>query len=459
MKAQSKVQTACDITIGVDHGSLRLQFPSRHSPLWEALDGKLLKGKPKYLPLGRHGYKDNPEDWKRASALAAQMEADLDHPEWEKLFDPTLAKYGIGGGKYAKLADVLQYLQWKETKVEPSTFADRYLRRYSNIIKGLKWDKKSRSFSATGNDISSLPANRLSAEKLLLSPYNKAAIVDTIRALNEAFDRGQSTGMIKNAQNPYRNLHLEVVENPKEKYTSAIGVDGEILEWWQLQDSRQEEECETDVRFFTKNERDIIVRAFYESDKQNERKAAPLIEFLFLTGCRPGEAFALRWGDIFFDRGYIRFSKSYATSIKSTKRTKTKEIRMFRITPKIASLLSNIRKSQSSVDLVFPQVGGQTHSNSSHSLIWLGKVDKKEVNGKSYEYHYPGVVTRLVSEGKISQYLAPYHTRHTYITLTAHANKSDTSALLLLAHACGNSVEIIVKHYLGFDKDIHLVEV
>ncbi|TAG53366.1 MAG: hypothetical protein EAZ28_27520 [Oscillatoriales cyanobacterium] len=449
MKAQSKVQTACDITIGVDHGSLRLQFPSRHSPLWEALDGKLLKGKPKYLPLGRHGYKDNPEDW------------------WEKLFDPTLAKYGIGGGKYAKLADVLQmpgaqattpeitvgemweaYLQWKETKVEPSTFADRYLRRYSNIIKGLKWDKKSRSFSATGNDISSLPANRLSAEKLLLSPYNKAAIVDTIRALNEAFDRGQSTGMIKNAQNPYRNLHLEVVENPKEKYTSAIGVDGEILEWWQLQDSRQEEECETDVRFFTKNERDIIVRAFYESDKQNERKAAPLIEFLFLTGCRPGEAFALRWGDIFFDRGYIRFSKSYATSIKSTKRTKTKEIRMFRITPKIASLLSNIRKSQSSVDLVFPQVGGQTHSNSSHSLIWLGKVDKKEVNGKSYEYHYPGVVTRLVSEGKISQYLAPYHTRHTYITLTAHA-----------AHACGNSVEIIVKHYLGFDKDIHLVEV
>ncbi|MCC3428495.1 MAG: hypothetical protein JGK12_32495 [Microcoleus sp. PH2017_01_SCD_O_A] len=108
MKAQPKVQTACDITIGVDHGSLRLQFPSRHSPLWEALDGKPLKGKPKYLPLGRHGYKDNPEDWKRATQIAIAMEADLDHPEWEKLFDPTLAKYGIGGGKYAKLADVLQ---------------------------------------------------------------------------------------------------------------------------------------------------------------------------------------------------------------------------------------------------------------------------------------------------------------------------------------------------------------
>lgn len=65
-------------------------------------DGKSLKGKPKTLGLGKYGYKDNPEDWKRATQLAIALEGDLDHPEWSKLFDPTLAKYGLGGGKYCK---------------------------------------------------------------------------------------------------------------------------------------------------------------------------------------------------------------------------------------------------------------------------------------------------------------------------------------------------------------------
>ncbi|MDJ0649591.1 MAG: hypothetical protein QNJ60_12880 [Xenococcaceae cyanobacterium MO_188.B19] len=33
----------------------------------------------------------------------------------------------------------------------------------------------------------------------------------------------------------------------------------------------------------------------------------------------------------------------------------------------------------------------------------------------------PGVVTRLVQDGEISQYLKPSATRHTFITIQAHA--------------------------------------
>ncbi len=165
-------QQQCDITIGVDHGNLRLQFPKRHSPLWEQLDGKSLNGKPKYLPLGKHGYRDNPDDWKRASQLAIAIEADLDHPEWHKLFDPTLAKYGIGSAKYAKLADVLQlpgavqakpeitvgemweaYLEWKKTVIEESTFADVF-KTMSNTLLGKVWDKKTNKHIQSGIDLS-----------------------------------------------------------------------------------------------------------------------------------------------------------------------------------------------------------------------------------------------------------------------------------------------------------------
>ena len=92
MKAQSnKVQSACDVKVAFDGSSIRLSFPKRHTPLWELMDGKSLKGKPKYLYLGKAGFTaDNPDDCKRAAQIAIAMESDLDHVEWDKLFDRTL---------------------------------------------------------------------------------------------------------------------------------------------------------------------------------------------------------------------------------------------------------------------------------------------------------------------------------------------------------------------------------
>jgi integrase len=457
-----------------DKGSLALRFPKRHTPLWEQLDGKPIP-KLKTLGIGKYGYKDTPEDWKRASQLAIAMEADLDHPEWDKLFDPTLAKYGIGSAKYAKLADVLQlpgakqpepettvgemwedYLLWKETQVEPTTFQISYRTKYTNIIKGRKWNRKTNSYDCTELSIWNSSISVESAEKLSLSSSFKKDVVDCIRALNEAFTRASQLGKFSLPDiNPFFELHKKVGDSVKEKYKSTIAEDGEVIEWWQVQDA-DEDELENDRRAFTKEERDIIIRAFYESDKANERQIAPLIEFLFLTGCRPGEAFALRWGDVMFERGIIRFSKSYAGKQKITKRTKTKEIRMFPLSKKLIELLNRIKSEfVKSTDLVFKQLGKQCLNSNVHSKCWNSNITK--VNGKTY--YYPGVVTRLVEEGKIAQYLPPYHTRHTYITLTAHANKDNTSALMLLAHACGNSPEIIMKHYLDIDRSVKLIEV
>ncbi|NJL68284.1 MAG: tyrosine-type recombinase/integrase [Microcoleus sp. SM1_3_4] len=177
-----------------------------------------------------------------------------------------------------------------------------------------------------------------------------------------------------------------------------------------------------------------------------------MVEFLFLTGCRPGEAFALRWQDVMLSRNIIRFSKSYAASIKSTKRTKTKTVRMFPIHLRLLELLVSIKPvGVKSVDLVFRQTNGQTYNTRQLNYVWLGEPTKS--------HGFLGVVNQLVKNDKISQYLPPYHARHTYITLTAHANKNNTSALLLLAHACGNSPEVIMKHYLDVDRSVELAEV
>jgi integrase len=67
---------------------------------------------------------------------------------------------------------------------------------------------------------------------------------------------------------------------------------------------------------------------------------------------------------------------------------------------------------------------------------------------QSHGKKVPGLVTRLVEQGLISVYLVPYSTRHTFITLQAQ-NGID---IPLLAAICGNSTEVIYRHYLGFSK-------
>jgi hypothetical protein len=48
-------------------------------------------------------------NWRRATQIAIDIENDLEHKDWLKLFDSTLGKYGIGNNKYKdKLTDVLQ---------------------------------------------------------------------------------------------------------------------------------------------------------------------------------------------------------------------------------------------------------------------------------------------------------------------------------------------------------------
>ncbi|MCC3410121.1 MAG: hypothetical protein JGK17_32235 [Microcoleus sp. PH2017_10_PVI_O_A] len=242
------------------------------------------------------------------------------------------------------------------------------------------------------------------------------------------------------------------VENKTDKYKPQANVDGTIdLRWWDKADSEADLE-EKDRRHFTKEERDIIVKAFYGHKNASSRQLAPLVEFRFLTGCRSGEAFALEWKDVFLgrDKDYIRFSKSFSGRNKSTQVTKTGETRLFKIYPKLNDLLMRIKPVDAKpTDLVFTKLNGKHWSSSSVADLWLGWRRSRD------DTFYPGVVTQLVDEGSISSYLSFYSCRHTFISLQAHAGTD----LLLLATACGNSVEVIQRHYLGIDTSVKMTDI
>jgi integrase len=480
MRADKRPQP-CDVTVYSDKGSLALRFPKRHNPLWEQLDGKSLNGKPKCLGIGKYGYKDNPEDWKRATQLAIALEADLDHPEWEKLFDPTLAKYGLGGSKYSKLANVLQlpgtvqlkpeitvgemweaYLEWKKTVVEETTFKATYERKFSNIIYGKFWDKETRTYKRINTRPLfefSLNDKELNNELRQIKSHAKSLFIKEVK---RAFDFCKTKGLLLCITTTDPFIDLEGYATPhqttQDKYAPKM-VNGELKEWHEIQD---EKDLENDRRAFTKEERDIIIKAFYDSESVAASKCiAPLIEFYFLTGCRTSEAFALTWNDIDFERRVIRFSKSLGTSTGKVKETKTGEIRLFyfKVESRLEKLLLTIKQKSIDSKLVFTNSKGGGITASLLKNHWLYHTSKRTLaDGTSMTYYYPGIVRQLADERKISGYLPQYHTRHTYITLAAHANKHDNNALLYIASACGNSVDVILKHYLGVSENTQIIE-
>ncbi|TAF52694.1 MAG: hypothetical protein EAZ60_22880 [Oscillatoriales cyanobacterium] len=393
----------------------------------------------------------------------------MQHSDWQTLFDPTFAKYGLKTKYAAELKLVApipepeseitvgtmweDYLEWKRPQLQPTTFKGVFCRTYTNIIKGLTWDISSATFSDGQHSIWELPISANVGEILTKHPTSQQNKQRTLSALSEAFIRLQSLGKTKLTINPFA-MPNGSNENKIDKYKSQTRTDGTIdLRWWDKEDTEKDpEEC--DRRAFSKKDRDIIIKALYEHKNASPRQLAPLVEFRFLTGCRSGEAFALQWKDVLLgrDKDYIRFSKSYNGQQKNTQVTKTGEVRLFKIYSKLSDLLMRIKPADAKpTDLVFTKLNGKHWDTGAVREIWY----QTRGNNGQKKYIYPGVVTQLADDGLIDGYLPFYNCRHTFISLQAHAGTD----LLLLATACGNSVEVIQRHYLGIDTSVKMTDI
>jgi integrase len=178
---------------------------------------------------------------------------------------------------------------------------------------------------------------------------------------------------------------------------------------------------------FEKAEIEHILSAFASNEFVSRFSVFPhshywgYVEFLALTGFRPEEAIALEWGDI--KNGRIIVSRAYSQGI--LKSTKTYEMREFPVNSQLGKLLKGLPKTQ---NLVFPS------------------PESGYINQHNFgERYWKPIVKKLVTAGKVAEYLPTYNLRHSWITRMLRSELD----IATVAKLAGNKPDTIMKHYLA----------
>jgi integrase len=193
---------------------------------------------------------------------------------------------------------------------------------------------------------------------------------------------------------------------------------------------------------FSTPERDSILLAFQEHP--THRHYYSFVRFLFLTGCRTGEAIGLQWKHIASDLSAITFAQSYSSKLRTIKCTKTGTTRKFPCNADLRGLLATIKPIDAKpTDLVFTSPTGLPIDNGKFTnRVWKGC--------KAGDKTYSGILPILIDSGAVAAYRCPYNTRHTFITMMLEAGLT----IPQVAKLVGNSPEIVLKHYAGSSVDM-----
>ncbi|MBX9257306.1 site-specific integrase [Desmonostoc muscorum CCALA 125] len=181
-----------------------------------------------------------------------------------------------------------------------------------------------------------------------------------------------------------------------------------------------------DINPFSDSERKQIIQAFYASDRY--KYYAPLVEFLFTTGCRPEEALALQWKHIKGDK--VTFCQKLTAGGEVEAGTKTQSKRSITINDQLKVVIDGIKPTKYNPDdFVFPaKKGGFIDWHNFANRAW-----------KSILESLPDI-----------EYRNPYQMRHTAITMMVRAGVDS----MMVAKWVGNSPNMIAKRYLGSVGDI-----
>lgn len=366
-------------SVGIEEkqGKWRLRLPR-----------SVAKDSQRYISTGLDA---TPENLRRVQIKAWQIEEDIR----SGLLDISLERYKpqIAAREARSLPDLQQlwqkYCEYKKPQLSPITFEQDFLRRYGVFIDRLPTKAIADAMTIRGYTIANLSAP--SAKRMLVQ-------------INACCKWALKSGLID--------------ENPFVEMPGSLRVP-------RYDPNR--------IDPFTKSERDAIIQAF--SEHPLHCHYTNFVKFLFMTGCRTGEAIGLQWQHINSDCSEITFCQSYSSKYKVRKTTKTNKVRRFPCNQPLLALLLIIRPTHYQPNaLVFTsEKGNPIDTDTFLQDIWRGRSKGK------------GIVLKLIREGKVDRYRSPYSTRHTFITLALEAGLTVSQ----VANLVGNSPEVILNHYAG----------
>jgi integrase len=312
------------------------------------------------------------------AAKVAQIHNDLANG----YFDATLVKYGlvelevVDGGKKPQMTLLELYDWYCESK--KGILSETYLQIHLQSVyrKGIE-----QAINAVGEH------NAVAIQQWLITNRCKKTAKATLFHIDKAYQLGMK--------------HKGLTHNPFTGMADEINIKKEN----KLSDSNNDDDEISDKRAFTIDEMNAIIEAF---ETPNRKHLAPIIKFLFWTGCRTGEAIGLQWRDIKWDKEVITFKRTYNRKLKLFKPTKTGIIRWFPI-PKnggVWNLLKSIPEGNPNEVVFKAKQGGIIDAIALHN-IWHGKQ----------AHNIPGVINELIQQGKVKEYLKLYATRHTYTSI------------------------------------------
>jgi integrase len=408
-KKENKAENSKLVSVTEHKGRLRLQLASN-------LSLRFFAKKQKYKALG---LTDTPENRIKANECALMAERDILTGE----FDLTLEKYlpinqvktsGVPLESIEEIPHLKElyqvFCQQIQSTIAFSTYEQRYQYTFLKLVE------------ACPQDIRKAKQIR---DVVIEKTSSKRVAKDFLNCLGRVIDFAIEEEMLpEDTKNTYNRLAARI-RTPSKLETRKYVQDNENSE----------------RRAFTPEEAQAIIEEFsFRGCPQG--KYVPLVKFLFLTGCRTQEAAGLRWGDINLDCSHIIFKQALERRSKKPKPLKTQHVggkivtRNFSCGAKLQQLLLEIRPDNfNSSDYVFNNNGEPINMMSFYNTWYRCHPGPGKL----------GVLQKLIKERKVSKYLKPYATRHTFITeqLRNGAQPADVAALV------GNTPETIYKHYVS----------
>lgn len=316
-------------------------------------------------------------------------------------FDPTLAKYG----KITVLEVVPPVEQQASANLRQVW--DKFLKDKERHVKAKTWEEYL-NFTALLDKLGDrLNFDALQTKEALL----KITTVDQTRRMLQYLSAACNWGIKHRliSDNPYQGLASEL---PKRKSITHPTPDS-----------------------FTEQERDAVIEAF-KNDKRsgmNFRHYAPIVEFWFLTGCRPSEAIGLKWEKVSDDCSLVTFDGSIQTVRGKqvwSEGSKNNKSRTIAVSSRVQELLQSIKPEIVKPSAyVFPSPKGQAINYPNFmSKIWGKLVDPIKPNTTPYNCRDTFITTQLM-KGVPSAVIAKWCDTSTSMIDKNYADKLKLSQL------------------------------